>query len=74
MLRVLAGGRTSEADDGGAVEVQQGGEGAAICAVLQEVVHRGDPGNRPGQSLLLPIPCLEQIDIHQWLSRVKHIG
>jgi len=65
MLRVLASERTSEVDDGGAVEVQQGGEGTAICAVLQEVVHRGDPGNRPVQGLLLPITGLKQIDIHK---------
>lgn len=63
MLCVLAG--TSEADDGGAVEVQQGGEGTAICAVLQEVVHRGDPGNHLGQNLFLPITCLKQIDINK---------
>lgn len=41
-----------------AVEVQQRGQGWAICAVLEQVVHRGDPGDRLGWGLLLPVSRL----------------
>ena len=44
-----------------AVEVQQSTQGRAVCAVLQQVVHRGDPGAWQGRGLLLPVPGLRNI-------------
>lgn len=43
------------------VEVQQSPEGTAVCAVLQQVVHWGDPGDQLGGGLLLPVAGLRFI-------------
>lgn len=49
---------TSQRQQLGTVEVQQGPEGRAVCAVLQQVVHWRDPGDQMGGALLLPVAGL----------------
>lgn len=53
------GGLTFQPDDRGAVEVQQGGQGAAVRVVLQQVLHQGERGGVPLVSVLLPIAGLK---------------
>lgn len=53
------GGLTFQPDDRGAVEVQQGGQGAAVRVVLQQVLHQGERGGVPLMSMLLPVAGLK---------------
>lgn len=50
---------TFQSDDRGAVGVQQGGQGTAVCVVLQQVLHQGEQGSAPLLSLLLLIASLK---------------
>lgn len=49
---------TLQPHDAGAVEVDEGGQRAAVAAVLQQVLHQRDAGRVPQQRLLLPVPRL----------------
>lgn len=49
-----------------AVEVQQSPQGWAVCAVLQQVVHWGDPGDQLGGGLLLPVASLHYMKTHSY--------
>lgn len=59
MVRVGRGAPTFQSDDCGAVEVQQGGQGTAVCVVLQQVLHQGERGSTPLLSVLFPIASLK---------------
>lgn len=48
----------------GTVEVHQSPEGRAVSAVLQQVVHWGDPRDQLGGGLLLPVAGLRFIGTH----------
>lgn len=48
----------------GTVEVQHSPQGRAVSAVLQQVVHGGDPGDQLGGCLLLPVAGLRFIGTH----------
>lgn len=50
---------TFQSDDCGAVEVQQGGQGTAVCVVLQQILHQGERGSAPLLSVLFPIASLK---------------
>lgn len=51
---------TLEPDDPGAVEVDEGRQGAAVGAVLQQVPHGRDAGRLPEQAVLLPVASLQR--------------
>lgn len=50
---------TFQSDDCGAVEVQQGGQGTAVCVVLQQILHQGERRSAPLLSVLFPIARLK---------------
>lgn len=49
---------TLQPDDAGAVEVDEGGQGAAVGPVLQQVLHQRDAGQLLQQRRLLPVASL----------------
>lgn len=53
---------TFQSDDCGAIEVQQSGQGTAVCVVLQQVLHQGERGSAPLVSVLFPIASLKDKD------------
>lgn len=56
-----------------AVKVQQGSEGAAVCVVLQQVLHQGERRNAP-LSMLPPVPGLKPWQRHKDITFVIHQG
>lgn len=54
-----------------AVKVQQGSEGAAVCVILQQVLHQGERRNAP-LSMLLPVPGLKPRQRHKDITFMIH--
>lgn len=51
--------------------MQQSAQGRAVCAVLKEVVHRGDPRDQLGRDLFLPVAGLHRIKYTD-IQTLKH--
>lgn len=64
---------TFQSDGLRAVEVQQGSEGAAVCIILQEVLHQGEWRNVP-LSMLSPVPGLKPWQRHKDITLMCHRG
>lgn len=58
-MGVITRDLTFQSDSLRAVEVQQGGEGAAICVVLQQVFHQGERWSVPLLDMLPPVASLK---------------
>lgn len=56
---------TFQSDSLWAVEVQQGGEGAAFCVVLQQVFHQGERWSIPLLDMLPPVASLKPRQRHR---------
>lgn len=56
---------TFQSDNLRAVEVQQGGQGTAVCVVLQQVLHQGERWSAPLLSMLHPVASLKPWQRHK---------
>lgn len=65
---------TFQSDDLWAVEVQQGGQGAAVCVVLQQVFHQGERWSAPLLRMLPPVASLKPWQWHKDITYMCHRG
>lgn len=65
---------TFQSDGLWAVEVQQGGQGTAVCVVLQQVLHQGERWSAPLLGMLPPVASLKPWQRHKDITYMCHRG